>query len=111
MKDRDENTDEKRQEFLDCDNIRRMLNRREIENYLFDKEVLKRFCTQKSTNFDEDRYNRKVGDVIHQDLKLIQQEIQACCEVTGDISAFKRDLAKSIVKDMQVYNDLVSVIF
>ena len=56
-----------------------MLNRREIENYLFDKEILKKYCFQESFVFDETRYDGIVSDITEQDMKPIQQQIQSCC--------------------------------
>jgi len=111
LKDRDEASDSERQNFLDLDQSHRMLKRREIENYIFDKEVLKKFCIDHLKTFDETRYNSKVMDINLQDLKLVQQDIQASCGVTGKISDFKRDLAKSILIGTQLYIELTGVIF
>lgn len=111
LKDKDEKTDQKRTEFLEQSSSHRMLNRREIENYIFDKEVLKQFCSQNSIEFDENRYDSKVTDIIQQDLKLIQQEIQACCSIQDDIADFKRSLAKAVTKNSKIYIELSSSIF
>ena len=46
----------------------RVLNRFEIENYLFDKEVLKKYCELNGTAFDESAYDAFVdrrGGVWH----------------------------------------------
>lgn len=111
LKDRDSLTDTERDSFLKSNLMNRMLNRREIENYLFDKETLKNFCAQKSLSFDEAKYDAKVTDVNQQDLKPIQQDIQASCKDINSISDFKRDLAKAILKGTKVYEELSSVIF
>lgn len=111
LKDKDDNSSEKRQTFLDKDKAHRMLNRREIENYLFDKEILKNFCSSQSIHFDEVRYDNKVSDIINQDLKPIQQEIQACCSNSSKIATFKRDLAKQILPTTQLYQELYELIF
>lgn len=98
LKDRDENTDAERQAFLDSSLIHRMLKRREIENYIFDKEVLKIFCLQQSTTFNETEYNNKVTDINKQKLKCVQQDVQSSCGVSGDIPTFKRNLAKAVLR-------------
>lgn len=111
LKDRDVTSDSDRQIFLTADQTHRMLDRREIENYIFDIEVLKKFCIHESKVFDEIKYNSKVTDINLQDLKPIQQEIQASCNTSGMISDFKRNLAKFITADMEVYKKLSGVIF
>ena len=111
LKDRDDMTDKERKNFLDDNSVHRMLERREIENYIFDKEVLKEFCKQKFTTFNESTYDSKVTDINQQDLKVIQQDIQSSCGVSGDISLFKRNLAKVILKESKIYKDLSNVIF
>jgi AAA15 family ATPase/GTPase len=111
LKDKDRINDVQRQEFLDKDKINRMLVRSEIENYLFDKEVLEKFCLQEKKIFNKSRYDSSVTDINNQDLKQVQQDIQACCGTSGDTSTFKRDLAKVIVKGMKIYEELHDVIF
>jgi hypothetical protein len=88
-----------------------MLVRCEIENYLFDKEVLKKFCIDNSKIFDELRYDNKVTDIKCQELKSIQQEIQASCQVSGDIQQFKKGLAKYIYSDSAVFKEIEMSIF
>ena len=57
----------------------RVLSRWEIENYLFDKEVLKAYCRSKSTVFDEAGYDKHVLDVANQDLKPLTQHFKNFC--------------------------------
>lgn len=111
LKDRDSLTEDERKEFLDKDTSNRMLNRVEIENYLFDKEVLKKFCVTHSKTFDETRYDTKVTNIDLQDLKQVQQEIQACCSTSGNIAEFKRNLAKEITEDLSIFTSMESIIF
>jgi len=111
LKDRDTLAEEERSNFLESDSSHRMLERSEIENYIFDKEVLTRYCSSNSRSFDETRYNSKVTDINMQNLKPVQQDIQASCGSNGNISDFKRELAKTITKDMEIYKWLESVIF
>lgn len=111
LKDKDEKTEAEREKFLGADASHRMLKRREIENYLFDKEILQIFCSQNSTNFDENKYKSNVIDINQQDLKPIQQDIQACCGVSGDITNFKRGLAKAVLSSTHVFSLLNNEIF
>jgi predicted ATPase len=111
LKDRDNLIETERESFLEEDQSHRMLERSEIENYIFDKEVLTRFCSVNSQTFNGDRYDSKVTDINLQNLKPVQQEIQACCGTSGSIPDFKRKLAKVITKEMEVYKKLESAIF
>ena len=75
LKDRDmasgKNTDSKtRSVYLENNpNNHRVLERREIENYLYDKEVLKKYCDEKELNFNEEYHNQAVTDIKNQNLK------------------------------------------
>lgn len=111
LRDRDTLSNEQRDQFLGKDPSNKMLERREVENYLFDKEVLREFCNKNAKIFDEARYDISVNDINLQDLKPIQQEIQACCGSKGSVSDFKRELGKVINKDMAVYISLKKLIF
>lgn len=111
LKDRDVNTDAERATFLAQSPTNKMLERREIENYIFDKEVLREFCIKNAKIFDEARYDISVNDINLQDLKPVQQEIQVCCASNGSVSDFKRELGKVINKDMAVYISLKNLIF
>src|SRR5690606_3437989 len=70
LKDRDEKNNQERQQFLSLSSNNRMLERREIENYLFDKEVLNNYAKAKSVTFDENKYDSAVKDITSQDLKI-----------------------------------------
>ena len=111
LKDRDELSDDKRTAFLAADITGRMLNRREIENYLFDKEVLKSFCAISGAVFDEARYDRAVTDIGSQDLKPVQQEVMAACGFRGALPEFKRALAVAITPGLAVHTELTASIF
>jgi len=111
LKDRDQLTDADRATFLGTDAANRMLERREIENYIFDKEILKSFCNANSKTFDEARYDSKVTEIKLQDLKGVQQDIQACCDHSGVIADFKRDLSKFATKDTNIYKEMTLCIF
>ncbi|MCK5466292.1 AAA family ATPase [Candidatus Parcubacteria bacterium] len=111
LKDRDKKTKEQRQGFLDDNSMNRMLKRHEIENYLFDKEILKKYHFGKGTNFDELKYESKITDIINQDLKSIQQDIQHVCGYSGNINDFKIKLSEYITSDTDAYKELEEFIF
>lgn len=111
LKDRDELSDENRGKALAVDSTKKILLRREIENYIFDKEILKKFCDDKSINFDEKKYNSLINDINSQDLKPIQQQIQSICQSNESISEFKKSLSKFIIPETSVYKELKSCIF
>ncbi len=91
----------------------RVLNRFEIENYLFDKEVLKKYCELNGTVFDESAYDAFVTDIINQQVKDNVGHIRNFCGIVGSINAevFKKNLAKVIDSSMKVYAELEQVIF
>ncbi len=91
----------------------RVLKRFEIENYLFDKEVLKKYCSQNGKSFDERTYNQKITDIYNQQVKDQIGIIKNCCGIVGSISAeqFKKNLAAVIDLNMTVYAELEDVIF
>lgn len=119
LKDRDmasgkETTEEDRQMYLSNNpENHRVLNRFEIENYLYDKEVLKKYCEENGKTFDEAAYDSFVTDIINQHVKDSTGRIRNFCGIVGSINAevFKKNLAKVIDSSMQVYNELERVIF
>lgn len=119
LKDRDmasgkETTEEDRQMYLSNNpENHRVLNRFEIENYLYDKEVLKKYCEENGKIFDEAAYDSFVTDIINQHVKDSTGRIRNFCGIVGSINAevFKKNLAKVIDSSMQVYNELERVIF
>lgn len=111
LKDKDDISDQDRDTFTKVDPANKMLIRREIENYLFDKEILKKFCLTNSKTFDEARYDRNVTDIKSQELKPIQQEIQASCQASGDIESLKRELAKFISSETAAFKEIETSIF
>ena len=119
LKDRDmasgKPTDEKdRQIYLknNKDN-HRVLKRWEIENYLFDKEVLKAYCAKEDTTFDDEAYNNLVKNIQDDNVKEKVNQIKNICGVTGSINpeTFKKTLAGCIDSSMAVYKELDDVIF
>ena len=103
-----------RQEYLSNNpQNHRVLKRFEIENYLFDKEVLSNYCLQNGKTFDEKSYDSYVTDIINQHVKDDVGRIKKYCGITGSINpeVFKKNLSKYITRDMRVYSELEDVIF
>jgi hypothetical protein len=88
-----------------------MLKRHEIENYLFDKEIVRRYCLIHGTHFAEEKYDQIVTNIQHQDLKTIQQQIQSLCKNSGKLDTFKKQLAKQILPSTRTFSELEDVIF
>jgi len=103
-----------RQEYLRL-NLKnhRMLNRFEIENYLFDKEVLQSYCRQKSKTFNESKYDTLGLDVIDGDIKAYCSDIKNICGIVGNVSQekFKLELALCVVPEMEIYSELKRAVF
>ena len=107
-------TETDRQEYLrNNPNNHRVLKRFEIENYLFDKEVLKKYCVQYGKTLDETAYDSFVTDIVNQQIKDEVGRIKNYCEIVGSINptSFKKSLARVIDSSMKVYEELENVIF
>ena len=91
----------------------RIMKRWEIENYLFDKEVLKAFCEGNKLTFNEDEYDKFVTNITDQNLKDETGRIKNYCGMTTSINAetFKLNLSQYITEDMEVYKELEQCIF
>ena len=107
-------TEEQRQEYLrnNPDN-HRVLIRYEIENYLYDKEILKRYCNKNNNSFDEGSYSSFVTDIVNQNLKDSTGRIKNICGITTSVNQerFKINLAEFITQDTEIYKELEKVIF
>jgi AAA15 family ATPase/GTPase len=111
LKDRDGITDDERNQFIAEATYKRMLKRREIENYLFDKEILKLYCLSVSVTFDETKYDSVVTDIQLQDLKPIQQKIKESCSFSENVPDFKLKLAEFVTSETEIYKELKSCMF
>ena len=102
-----------RQEYLQKFPNHRVLKRFEIENYLYDKEVLKKYCERKGKEFDESAYDAFVSDITGQHVKDSTGRIKEFCNIHESISAenFKKNLAEVIEPSMAVYQELEDVVF
>ena len=91
----------------------RILKRWEIENYLFDKEVLQAYCIKNNLTFNEVDYDKFVTDIDNQNIKDETNRIKNYCGLTTSINpeTFKLNLSKVIIENMKVYSDLEQCIF
>ena len=64
----------------------RVLNRWEIENYLFDKEVLKAYCLANDKEFKEQDYDNFVKDIINDNVKDETGRIKNFCNITTNVN-------------------------
>ena len=106
--------EKERQEYLANKDARfRVMKRWEIENYLFDKEVLRKYCAVNQKNFDEVKYKQNFTDLINSDVKSQFSLIKSICSISTPISSdkFKINLSELITSDMGVYQELKSCIF
>ncbi|EKF18062.1 AAA family ATPase [Nitratireductor pacificus] len=94
-------------------NNHRVLRRWEIENYLYDKAVLKNYCECEGIEFDESRYDAFVTDIFDQDLKSDTARIKKICGIKGSINndVFKVELSRYVKPNMTVYRELEDCIF
>lgn len=111
LKDRDIKNDAERVAFLGEWINNRMTVRREIENYLFDKEVLQNYAAAKGVVFDEGMYNGVVNDVLLQDLKLVETAIRNSVASAVNIADFKKELRLHVLNGGTIYNELKACIF
>lgn len=102
-----------RQLCLDNNQNYRILKRYEIENYLYDKEVLLKYCQKIGTNFDQETYDSKINDILNQNVKDKTGLIKNICGIQTSINpeVFKKNLAECINDDMEVFKELEQVIF
>lgn len=91
----------------------RVLKRWEIENYLYDKEVLKKYCAVNELIFTEETYENIVTDIYNQNLKDITGRIKNICSLVGSINPekFKLSLSELITEEMKIFSELEDVIF
>ncbi len=119
LKDRDvssgkNNNEDDRQLYLENHPTNyRIMKRWEIENYLYDKEVLSNYCSKKGLVFNETDYDKFVTNVTDQNLKDETGRIKNFCGITTSINpeAFKLNLSEYITEEMTVYKELEQCIF
>lgn len=91
----------------------RVLNRRELENYLYDEEVLQKYCSDNNLTFDADGYKKHVTNISDDNVKDKTGIIKNLCGIVSQINAdtFKLELSKTVTTDMRVYGELSACIF
>lgn len=91
----------------------RVIKRWELENYLYDKEVLIQYCSDNGLAFDESSYDAYVTDIVNQNLKDETGRIKNYCNIHMSINPerFKIELSKCVLPRMAVYKELESCIF
>lgn len=91
----------------------RVLKRWEIENYLYDKEVLKKYCSNSGLNFDEAAYDNFVTDITNQNIKDETSRIKNFCGITTSVNPekFKLSLSTCISPDTAIFTELEDCIF
>ena len=107
-------SEKERQEYLANQDARfRVMKRWEIENYLFDEEVLRKYCEVNQKNFDEAKYQQNFADLINSDVKSKFSLIKSICSIPTHINPenFKINLSKLVASDMNIYQELKSCIF
>ncbi|MES0039673.1 AAA family ATPase [Mesorhizobium sp. M0046] len=94
-------------------NNHRVLKRWEIENYLYEKDVLRSYCSDKGLQFDEADYDLFVTDIVDQNLKDQTARIRNICGIKGSVSAdtFKIALSNYVSPGMTVFAELEACIF
>jgi hypothetical protein len=103
-----------RQNYLsNNDQNHRVLKRWEIENYLYDKTVLKSYSQKFGLRFDDVTYDNFVTDIDNQNLKDATGKIKNICGVISSVNAevFKRQLAEHVTDKMTVFTELQDCIF
>lgn len=113
LHDRDARSDTERTSWLSEAIYHRMLMRREIENYLFDFDVLEAFCIANGWTLSRKDYDAIVTDIVSQDLKAGQiiDRLKALCAETQKTHAdFKLALA-AYVRRTTIHAELKNVIF
>lgn len=102
-------TNEDRKKWLAESEINRMLKRKEIENYIFDYEVIKKVYPR----ITEDDYKKIIVDCQEGEAKDNAGKLKELCAPGNKMNKeeFKIYLSQYITKDMNIYNQLKECIF
>ena len=115
LKDRDIHSDgttttlEERNIYLLNNPLGRMLSRKEIENYLFDIDILEKL----KPSIDKNEYFKIISDIKNNDVKMQSGKLLELCGLNNTMNKekFKIELSKFISEDTAVYKELESIIF
>ncbi len=91
----------------------RVLNRWELENYLFDKDVLKKYCKDRGLAFNEIEFDKNITEIIDHNVKDIIATIKSICGLGNNYSNenLKLELSEYITEDMPIFTELEDCIF
>ncbi len=106
LSDRDEKNEEERSQWLQEEENRKMLDRREIENYLFDKEIIKKAFP----GVEETEYDKIVTDIVKDDVKSKSSSLMALCAFNNH-KKFCLHLATYVTSETKVYDELKACIW
>jgi predicted ATPase len=107
--DKTETTEEDRNNWIKKDtSTNRMLKRKEIENYLFDFEIIKKAYP----DIDETQYKNIITDIKNPNVKDKAGDLMLLCKINTGMNKdnFKLNLAKFITKDTNIYKELKEII-
>jgi hypothetical protein len=107
-------TEKDRKQYLqDNSDSHRVMKRFELENYLYDKAVLKAYCASRNLVFDEAAYDAFVTDITNQNLKDDTARIKNICGIATPVNPekFKRSLAEHLTRDLPAFAELRACIF
>lgn len=114
LKDKDQRTPEERLEYLAYAQENRMLTRRDIENYIFDIEIIRNYCSKNHISLNENAYNQLIVNIVEQDIKQganILPKIKQLCGSHKNLNEFKLELAEYLTEDTVVFTELEKCIF
>jgi predicted ATPase len=101
--DRDNISDDERNKKISNEPSLKIWSRKEIENYLFDKEVIESYCKQNSLEFSSITAYNKIQDINKDDIKPYQSSIMQQCGFSGSVDEFKLKLCEFITPQTSVY--------
>lgn len=101
--DRDGITDEERNKEMNNEPTLKIWSRREIENYLFDKNKIDIYCEKNSLNSATITAYNNIQNISNDDIKQYQSSIMQQCGFNGSIDEFKLKLAEFITPDTEIY--------
>ncbi|WP_049011384.1 AAA family ATPase [Citrobacter koseri] len=119
LKDRDSGSgrcisSEEREIYLDTNpKNHRMLNRWEIENYLFSKDSLISYCKKNNLTFDEVEYDKIVNNINDDSVKELSSHMRNFCGIKTNLNpeVFKLKISECLSNTSDSYIDLEKSIF
>ncbi|MDD3976475.1 MAG: AAA family ATPase [Candidatus ainarchaeum sp.] len=106
--DRDDLTSEQVLKFETENSYQKFLKRKTIENYLFDNEIIDKYCENNEIN--KEMISTRITNFQDQDVKGVQSSIMQQCGYCGEIDQFKKDLSLLITPETNVYKELKTIL-